>query len=344
MLENMGRLFVAAGQRVWEQLWPLTQQAAALALSWWVARHLVQHHSPVFAPIAAVVGLNAARGERGSNAVRMFLGVFIGIATAEIGLAALGDGVLTLACATFVAMLVAVALDGERIVIAQAAASAVVAVATGTQEAGTGRLIDAVIGAAVALLFSQVLFASDPAALVHHADSAALTAMGRFLHAVAGSLAPMPDGANRHPDAQELHGALAQLDTVRAVGHRARVRSLIWRRRHGPTAWDSSRTSCLQRLGNACLMLPQTLDPVGTRHIPAFGQAVRELGDILTGLAEAAGDATAQHTAHAQAQQVRRRMASLLPQSSKTTASEPADLPLLIGCALAEDVARFTAP
>ncbi|WP_267893358.1 FUSC family protein [Streptomyces kebangsaanensis] len=75
-----------------------------------MARHLVDHRLPFFAPVAAVVALNAARRERGVNAVRLLLGVVVGILAADAAVAVLHHGYGALAAATFVAMLVALAV------------------------------------------------------------------------------------------------------------------------------------------------------------------------------------------------------------------------------------------
>ena len=50
--------------------------------AWVIAKHVVDHHEPFFAPIAAVVALNAPLGERGLNAVRLLEGVVVGIVVA----------------------------------------------------------------------------------------------------------------------------------------------------------------------------------------------------------------------------------------------------------------------
>jgi hypothetical protein len=55
-------------------LWPVLQQTVAGTVAWLLATHLVHHHEPFFAPIAAVVALNTQLGERGLNAVRLLLG------------------------------------------------------------------------------------------------------------------------------------------------------------------------------------------------------------------------------------------------------------------------------
>ena len=48
-------------------------------------------------------------------------------------------------------------------------------------EVGTQRLVDALIGVGVALLFSQVLFSPEPLALLRRAEAAALADMAEGL-------------------------------------------------------------------------------------------------------------------------------------------------------------------
>ena len=49
-------------RRVAANAWPLLQSTAAATAAWWLARWLNNHPDPFFAPIAAVVALNASRG------------------------------------------------------------------------------------------------------------------------------------------------------------------------------------------------------------------------------------------------------------------------------------------
>jgi uncharacterized membrane protein YgaE (UPF0421/DUF939 family) len=158
-------------------------------VAWLIARHLVHHHEPLFAPVAAVVALNASRGERGANAVRLLLGVVIGILMAELWLTVLGNhGYGTLSIATFMAMLIALLLGGERIVLAQAAVSAILAVATSNAEAGPGTAADALIGSGVALLTSQIVFPAEPIALLRRAEVTTLLALADALDLAALAL------------------------------------------------------------------------------------------------------------------------------------------------------------
>lgn len=164
--------FGRAWRRVAADLWPLLQTTLAAVVSWVLAGQV--NNSPFFAPVAAVVALNADRGERGINAVRLVLGVIVGILVADIALLGNASRTVVLAVATFVAMLISFALGGSRLVIAQAAAGAILTVTIGDPAAGTGRLLDALIGAGVALVISQVLFPAEPLKLLRRAEMAAL--------------------------------------------------------------------------------------------------------------------------------------------------------------------------
>src|SRR5690349_21507866 len=77
----------------------------AATVAWALAKRIGGDHDPFFAPIAAFIALNAPLGERGLNAVRLIVGVLLGIAVGEATVAAFGGaaGYDGLAIATFVA-------------------------------------------------------------------------------------------------------------------------------------------------------------------------------------------------------------------------------------------------
>ena len=72
--------------------WPLLQGTAAATLAWVIARYGLDHQQPFFAPVAAVIALNASLGERGVNAVRLLQGVVTGIVAGELVLNLIGSG------------------------------------------------------------------------------------------------------------------------------------------------------------------------------------------------------------------------------------------------------------
>lgn len=70
----------------------LLQQTAAATIAWLIADLVLGQSDPFFAPLAAVVGLNAPLGERGRNTLRLVLGVVVGILTGELAIAVIGGG------------------------------------------------------------------------------------------------------------------------------------------------------------------------------------------------------------------------------------------------------------
>ena len=178
----------SAVRRTAAAAWPILQQTAAAGLAWAVAVAVLDHPSPFFAPIAAVIGLNEVPGRRGSNAVRLLIGVVVGIVVGELAVAVAGGGVWTLTGATFTAMVIAQLIDGARIVTAQAAVSAILITAFGDPSQGVNRLVEALIGGSVALVFSQLVFSPDPLRLLRRAEMRVLTAMADGLRLTADAL------------------------------------------------------------------------------------------------------------------------------------------------------------
>src|SRR6185436_16256412 len=104
-----------------------------------------------------------------------------------------------------------------RIVIAQAASSAILTVVTSEGEAGLNRLLDALTGAGVALAFSQLLFSPEPVGLVRRAESGVLARMAAGLRLTARALEgddkEMADRATN--SFRTLYDPLAELARVR---------------------------------------------------------------------------------------------------------------------------------
>ncbi|OEJ28834.1 hypothetical protein BGM19_01740 [Streptomyces agglomeratus] len=289
----MARSRTAAALRTWlAETWPLVQATAAATVAWVIAVRIGDHAAPFFAPIAAVVALNFGRGERGRNALRLLLGVCIGIVIGELTVVVLGSGWDSLALATFVALVIAQALGANRLMRVQAAAGAIltIAAASGTSDGGAGvnRLIDALIGAGVALVFTQVLFPPEPLALVRRAERAALAIMAEGLRLTAEAI-------GRGRDDEELHAGLigcmsgvrehlAEVGRAGPAGARVAGHSLIWRYRRPAAAWTNQEAAQIQLLGASCLMLMRTAVSADLPGQDRLAQAVRELAGAITDL------------------------------------------------------------
>ncbi|MBE1536689.1 FUSC family protein [Actinomadura algeriensis] len=294
----------AALHRLAGGFWPLLQQTAAAVIAWTIADAVGGARQPFFAPIAAVVALNAVRGRRGVNALHLLAGVILGIGVGELTLIGPGGGTASMAVAVLVATALAAALGENRLVIAQAAAGAILTVAVGDDRVGVFRIVDALIGAGVALVFTQLLFTPEPVALLRRAEAAALDGMAAGLGTAARALAH--EGAGE--DADRL--AAAAIETLRdpddRVGEVDRMRraittlprySLAWRPRSGHSAREEENADRLGLLGAACLMLARTALAAGRDGRAALARALGEVAGALDALAADPGDRGARRDA-----------------------------------------------
>jgi hypothetical protein len=279
-------------RRLAANAWPLLQSTAAATAAWWLARWLDNHPDPFFAPIAAVVALNASRGQRGANALRLLAGVVVGIVAGELAISALGGGYGTLALAIFAAMAAAFALGGARVTIAQAASGAILTVALADGQAGPDRLVDALIGAGVALVFTQVLFSPEPVALLRRAETAALAEMADGLEVTARALEGGDDGLDQRAMSSlwDLRDRLADLRRTRHASSRVVRHSLLWRARMATVVHESEDAGHLDLLGGSCLLLTRTALTMSPPEGRGLAPSIRELAVAIGDLATAPGD------------------------------------------------------
>jgi uncharacterized membrane protein YgaE (UPF0421/DUF939 family) len=189
-------------------MWPIFQTAAAAVAAWYLAIALLDRERPLFAPIAAVIALGATVGQRGQRAAELVGGVVLGIAVADLIVAAIGTGPWQAGVMIVLAMGTAVALGGRELLVAEAAVSAIL-IAT-LPGAGTGfppdRFEEALIGGGVALVVSVLLFPPDPALLVGRALNRLFADLGRALGDVAHALAEGdPEAAERAQETCQAH-------------------------------------------------------------------------------------------------------------------------------------------
>ena len=292
--------------------WLVLQSTLAATVAWVIANRVVGNPEPFFAPIAAVVALNASLGERGLNAVRLLLGVVIGIVAGELTIAALGGGYASLALAVFAATGVARALGGVRIVIAQAAAGAILTVAVANGEAGTERLVDALIGVGVALLFTQVLFSPEPLALLRRAEASALEDMAEGLRLTARALECDDDDVAERAMShlRTLRDGLSELGRTRTASSRAARRSAVWRSQIAPVVRETEDAGRLDLLGGSCLTLTRTAMATDETFRRRLAPRVAELADALAEVAGTPGERSSRQNAADKALDVARRLNS----------------------------------
>jgi hypothetical protein len=260
-------------------------------LAWVIAKQVGQHPDPFFAPIAAVIALNASRGERGLNALRLLTGVVLGIGVGEVTVLVVDIVYVRVALAALVSMVVAHLLGGVRIVVAQAASAAILTVAV-ADESGVDRLIDALIGAGVALTFSQLLFTPEPLAMLRRAESTALSGMAEALALTARALEHGDEdmAEDAMSKLRSLRDDLVQLGRTRAASTRVVRHSLVWRSRLTPVVQEKENAGHLDLLGGSCLMVTRNSMAIAPDERETLAPYVRQLAEALEGLAARPGD------------------------------------------------------
>jgi uncharacterized membrane protein YgaE (UPF0421/DUF939 family) len=283
---------VRAGERVVTAAWVLLQGAVAATAAWVIAKYGLHHPEPFFAPVAAVIALNATLGERGLHAVRLLYGVVVGILIGELGLLVLGQGYGTLALATFVATAIAYGVGGERITVAQAAVGAILTIAVGEPEAGLDRFVDALVGGGVALVFTQVLFSPEPVALVRRAEAAALGELADGLDLTVRGLEEGNEelGERAMERLRTARDRLAEVGRMRRAGARVARRSLAWRSRRAVVVRENENAGHLDLLGVSCLMLTRVALETSPPEQRFLAPLVQELAGALADLAGSPGD------------------------------------------------------
>jgi uncharacterized membrane protein YgaE (UPF0421/DUF939 family) len=176
-----------ARQRMHGHLWPILQTAVAAVSAWWIAVLMGIEHRPTFAPIAAIVSLGAAFGERRQRAVQLISGVMLGIVLADLLIRAIGVGVPQIGLLVVMAMLAALILGGTELLVTEAAVSAIL-VST-LSSAPEARLLEVLIGGGTALIVHTLVFPPEPVTGVARATNTVFGEIGVVLRDAAGALA-----------------------------------------------------------------------------------------------------------------------------------------------------------
>ena len=169
---------------------PILHTALGASAAWVVATEGLGHPAPFFAPIAAVITLGLATGERLRRAIEITIGVAIGIAVADALVLAIGTGAVALAVVTGLAMIVVRLLGGGPLVASQAAVSAVL-VATiqpPTDGFAFDRALDALAGSTTGLVVGTLILPVNPVAALRRALDPVLTELAAVLTELAESL------------------------------------------------------------------------------------------------------------------------------------------------------------
>jgi uncharacterized membrane protein YgaE (UPF0421/DUF939 family) len=168
----------------------IVQVALASALAWAGAVWLFGDPRPFFAPIAAVIALNATGRRQLRQTIELVVGVAVGIGIADLLARLIGTGAIQIGVVVAVALITATLIDGGPLLFGQAASSGILVVALaqpGSSLAPT-RLADALLGGGCALLMSIVILPLDADGQVQRAAGAILEGIAGVLDEIAGGL------------------------------------------------------------------------------------------------------------------------------------------------------------
>ena len=208
-------------------------------MAWFLAVLLLGMDRPTFVPIAEVIALGLAVGERTRRAVELILAVAFGVAMADLLLSVVGVGALQAGVFVVLAMAVAVVLGGGDLGVKEAAISAMIIMFTFTPST-TGfpfeRFLEALIGGGTALLINALL-PVNPERMVEDAAVPLFEQSAAVLEEVADALEGGDVGRAQeaYVKAREIDARVAGLkEAVSAGRETARLAPKAEPRTHGP--------------------------------------------------------------------------------------------------------------
>ncbi len=183
-----GRFARGAG-RLGTNGWPILQTAAAASTAYFLAAFVMGSEQPFFAPIAAVLTLGLALGQRGRRAVEVAVGVAVGLVVADLIVLVIGVGTLQLGIVVTLAMAAVVLFSDRTLLVNQAAVSAILVIVLQPPEAGfsADRFFNALVGGGVALAINHLL-PVNPERRVERAARPVFDELAGVLEEISGAL------------------------------------------------------------------------------------------------------------------------------------------------------------
>lgn len=209
-------------RRMRGSLVPVLSASLAAWLAHVVSHDVLGHATPFFAPVAAWICLGFTYNRVPRKVLEIGAGAAIGVGLGELILLWLGAGGWQLALGLCLAGLIARFLDRGDLFTIQSGVNAMVVIGMGTMvsqltDAGPSRLVDALVGAAVALLFT-VLLPGDQVIRPRRYVANLHTELATALTMIAEGL--------RSGNRERLRDAHAQLRGVQTILDDART---VWR-------------------------------------------------------------------------------------------------------------------
>lgn len=270
--------------------WQVAQCAVAAGLAWLLARELLGHQAPYFAPIVALVSLGTSYGQRLRRVAEVTVGVAVGVFLGDVYTHVLGRGAWQITVMIGLAMAIALLLDASPLLVNQVAIqSLVVVMVLPNPGAAFLRWTDALVGGAVALVAATVV----PAAPLRRPREQAAVVVRKVAALLRASADSIEDG-----DIERARATLADARTTDALVAELRaaadeglsvVASSPFRRRHRgglrqlidlvePLDFALRNTRVLARRVSLANYRGETVPP-------AYAGFMRELADVVDQMA-----------------------------------------------------------
>jgi uncharacterized membrane protein YgaE (UPF0421/DUF939 family) len=264
----------------------ILQTAVAACLAWFLAVLILGVDRPTFAPIAAVISLGLAVGERARRAVELTLGVAFGVVLADLLVSVVGVGAVQAGAVVVLAMGLAVFLGGGDVGVKEAAISALIIMITfRSSQAGIPieRFLEALIGGGTALLINALL-PVNPERMVEDAAFPVFAESAAVLEEVADALEEGDAGRTQraYVKAREIDARVSGLKEAVAAGRQTarlappRRRSLGHMELYTRAADQIDLTvRDVRALARAALSVVQPEDPPPERLLAAIRDLAR---------------------------------------------------------------------
>ncbi|SHE55357.1 FUSC family protein [Streptoalloteichus hindustanus] len=269
---------------------PILQCAIAAGLAWVVAKDLVGHARPFFAPIAGVVVLGVSLGQRLRRVGELVVGVSVGIGVGDLLISLIGSGPWQIALVVALAMSTAVLLDSGTVIALQSGSSAVL-VATllpPGDSAGFNRMVDALIGGLIGLGVAA-LIPANPITVAHRQGRAVFGELAQALRGAA-TAAEERDPGRAAAALSRARGSQKALEDFRSAletgSEIATIAPLRWRRRNELEHYRAAAAPVDYAMRNTRVLLRRTVAALRDEervpeHLPEVLRALAEATTVL---------------------------------------------------------------
>lgn len=261
-------------KRVRKRLLPITQTGLAAGVAYWLAKDVIGHVQPFFAPIAVVIIIGMNGGDRINKAWDIALGCTLGVLVGDLVFARLGSGAWQITLIVSGSLLIASFFSKSQLLNNQVAIGSIL-IATimppGAAVTGIDRTVDAFVGCAVAMV-TLALIPQAPLASARAEIATIMGLMSSVLDDVAlGLSTSKPDHIREALDL--IRGTQSRIDDMSAAIQSGQESSRI-----SPFLWSQRRS-----VNSLSLVIPSVDNAVRTTRVLARRALVLcEDGDAIT--------------------------------------------------------------